>query len=220
MTAPALATEPSGQPRPFAALLSWARRQRKWLLLAAIAGVASYVRLADLSLMEFKGDEALGHQRIVEAARDGRWPLATDPGSRDYRRPAIFVYLMALSAFVSSDPVVHAGFVAVLGILTVALCFLLAWRFFGSTAAVIAALLFAVAPWAVIYSRKIWVPDLVPIFTTLTLFGLFRLAEAPTSRIWTIALPVTIITQASLYDPGLVAVPLGVALLAYAAFRP
>jgi 4-amino-4-deoxy-L-arabinose transferase-like glycosyltransferase len=84
------------------------------------------------------------------------------------------VYLFAIPALVSSDPIALAMLPALLNTLAIALTYFLARRFLSPGGALAAALLFAVAPWAVIESRKIWAQDLLPFFTVL--FFIFAFA--------------------------------------------
>ncbi|KAB2866041.1 MAG: glycosyltransferase family 39 protein, partial [Anaerolineae bacterium] len=56
-------------------------------------------------------------------------------------------------------------------------------RYFGAEAALVAGLLYAVSPWAVIYSRKIWAQDMLPPFVVATLLtGLMGLVEIKSKR--------------------------------------
>jgi hypothetical protein len=51
----------------------------------------------------------------------------------------------------------------------VALCFAFNRRLFGARVALMATLLYAVSPWAVSFSRMIWNPTILPLFSTLAL---------------------------------------------------
>ncbi len=83
-----------------------------------------------------------------------------------------FLYLMAIPLLLSKDPTWATGFIALLDTLAVAGCYLLARRWFGRWPALIASLLFALNPWAVIFSRKVWQSNSLPIFTTALLICL------------------------------------------------
>ena len=84
------------------------------------------------------------------------------------------VCLFAIPALISSDPIALAMLPALLNTLAIALTYFLGRRFLSRGGALAAALLFAVAPWAVIESRKIWAQDLLPCFTVL--FFIFAFA--------------------------------------------
>ena len=80
----------------------------------------------------------------------------------------------------SSSPIVATAFIALLNVVAVALCYGLSRKMFAPLgerawlAALIAALLFAVAPWAVIHSRKVWAQDLLPFFVMLYVWFGYR----------------------------------------------
>src|SRR5206468_3876737 len=68
------------------------------------------------------------------------------------------------------------------GVAAVALTYVIVRPRFGPLAALSATALFATAPWAVLYSRKIWPQDLLPIVCVLLLGSLFRVLERTRSR--------------------------------------
>jgi hypothetical protein len=76
---------------------------------------------------------------------------------------------MAIPFAITSDPVLATGFIALLNVAGVGLLWLIARRYFGFTAALVAGLVFALNPWAVLYSRKIWAQDYVNPFLLLAL---------------------------------------------------
>jgi hypothetical protein len=59
----------------------------------------------------------------------------------------------------------------------------------------VAAALFATAPWAVIYSRKIWAQDFVPVFATATIWAVHALVlgKKPKAVFWVLFLPICVI---------------------------
>ena len=140
--------------------------------LTVIVACAGYARLSEISYMEFKSDEALHHSRVVEMVDAGELPARGWKSSRGNYKPPLFYYLCGPVVWASEDPSHLAAFIAVVNTAAVGLFFLLAWRFFGPIAAVPAAMLFAVSPWAVVYARQIWNPDLMVPFLVLTLFGI------------------------------------------------
>jgi hypothetical protein len=73
-------------------------------------------------------------------------------------------------------------FIAVLGVGAVVATWHIGRKYYGPVAGLVAAALFAVSPWAVIYSRKIWAPDFMPIFSLLVLGGLHQLCARGESR--------------------------------------
>lgn len=136
-------------------------------LLITVLLLAAYLRLNHLDWTEFKQDEAHLSQLAFDLARHGQIPLTGIGSSVGIVNPPLAAWVLALPYMVSVDPIVATGFVAALNVLAVALSYRLAKRLlgpFGRSALIpiVVAFLFATAPWAVIYSRKIWAQDLLP----------------------------------------------------------
>jgi hypothetical protein len=157
-------------------LMDFCRSRSHWLFLAAIVLLGGWLRFSRLDLMEFKSDERELHKLAVKQA-SGQWQFSGLVSSTGLRNPPMAVYLFAIPALISSDPIALAMLPALLNTLAIALTYFLARRVPGCAparrvalsrgGALAAALLFAVAPWAVIESRKIWAQDLLPFFTIL-----------------------------------------------------
>jgi 4-amino-4-deoxy-L-arabinose transferase-like glycosyltransferase len=143
------------------------------LALMAIMLVAAYLRLSNLELTEFKLDEAHVCSKAAEFLASGHPPLVGIGSSVGAANPPLFIYLAAIPISLSRNPAVIAGFIALLNVGAVLGCYLLAREYFGEKAGLIATLLFAVSPWAVFYSRKIWAQDLLPPFVALFFAAIF-----------------------------------------------
>ncbi|MCR4405436.1 MAG: glycosyltransferase family 39 protein [Anaerolineae bacterium] len=156
-------------------------RWRTALALLGILLLAGYLRLGHLELTEFKFDEALVCNRAAEFVDSGRLPVTGIGSSVGVVNPPLAVILMALPVAVARDPILASGFVALLNVGAVLGCFWLGRRYFGDGVGLLAALLFAVSPWAVFYSRKVWGQDMLPPFTVLFFAALFAtvVAERP-----------------------------------------
>lgn len=87
----------------------------------------------------------------------------------------IYYYLMTPFLFLSNyDPVGPAIMVVLFGLATIYLIYKLGREFFGREAGLIAALLYAVSPIVVIYSRSSWNPNVFPFFTISSLYFLYK----------------------------------------------
>lgn len=138
-----------------------------WGLLLVLL-LAAYLRLNHLEWTEFKLDEAHLSQLAYDMARYGQIPLTGIGSSVGVVNPPLAAWLLAIPYAVSASPIVATGFIAALNVLAVLACYGLARKVFKSdSAALIATLLFAVSPWAVIHSRKVWAQDLLPPFVVL-----------------------------------------------------
>jgi len=161
---------------------------RELLLLAAILAVATVLRVAWPGLTEFKFSEARLAALAMELTQQGRLPLVGVPSSAGFDHSPISVYLY-IPAFLFTTNVVPATvYGGLVGAAAVALCWWLArrWPGGGRWAAAVAALLFAVSPWAVAFSRKIWQVTFVPLlalaFAGLVISALVLGGEVSPSR--------------------------------------
>ncbi len=122
--------------------------------------------------MEFKGDEAMACRlalAVVDhlrgAAPAGQpFPLVGLLSSVGVPNPPLFIYLLALPLALWRDPLAAAGAIALANMAAVGLCYRVGRRYFSPFIALASSALFALAPWAVIFSRKIWAQDLLPVF--------------------------------------------------------
>ncbi|MBN2303141.1 MAG: glycosyltransferase family 39 protein, partial [Anaerolineae bacterium] len=154
--------------------------RQRWEL-AALVGVlllAAGLRLGAPGITEFKRDEANMAQKALDLVHGREFPLLGLSSSINVPNPPVSVYLFALPFAASDNPVVAVLFVGLLNVIAVALTWVLARRYYGPVAALVAGLLYAASPWAAIYSRKIWAQDLLPPFVVATVFtGLLGYGE-------------------------------------------
>lgn len=132
-------------------------------LLLAILLLAAVVRLARPDLTEFKADEG----RLLTAAltmSDGQFALRGISSSVGLPNAPMSVWLYALPLVVWPHPYAATLFTGLLGVFAVGGVYWLAHRYWGIGAAVCAATMLAVSPWAIVFSRKIWAQNLLPIF--------------------------------------------------------
>ena len=144
------------------------------LLIFLIVLVALLVRTIHLDGMEFKGDEAFNLMKARELAELQSFPLRSGTSSTGIPEPPIFMYLLSIPLVFSDDAVFVTGYIALINVFGVVLCFVLVRRFVSRSAAMIAAALYAVSPWQVLFSRKIWTQNLLTPFVLLFLLLLFE----------------------------------------------
>ncbi len=150
---------------------TWERKDTILIMLVLL--VAITLRLSNLDYMEFKGDEA-GNLLLASILSSGKdIPLVGIRSSIGTYNPPLFIYLMTIPLLFSGNPVIAAGFVALLNCVAVGVLYLFSRRFFSRETAVTAAGFMAVNPWAVFYSRKIWQQDLLPLFVIGFFYCLF-----------------------------------------------
>ena len=157
------------------------RRPWELLALAGVLALAAWLRFRHLELVEFKADEATA----VDLARrvlDGHLPSVGLTSSVGALNPPLFVYLTAVPLAIRDDPLAATAFVGLLAVVAVGLTYVVLRPRFGALAALAAAALFATAPWAVLYGRKIWAQDMLPVFTVSLLWALFLVLERRRTR--------------------------------------
>lgn len=154
----------------------------------AIVAVAAAVRFVRLDLMEFKFDEAeacrlalhvLGYS---EPGVGSFFPTEGLQASVAVPNPPLFVYLVAVPLAVVRSPLAAAAAIAAANVFAVWLCAVAGTRIYSRFVGLVAAALFAVAPWCVVFSRKIWAQDVLPLTGTLFLLELHALVVARKER--------------------------------------
>jgi len=126
--------------------------------------LAAILRLGWLNLTEFKADEARLYLLALDMAEFKSFALRGIGSSVGIPNFPISVWLFSIPLFIWKHPYSATLFVGLLNTVAVYLTYRLTKKYWSETAALVAALMFAVSPWAIIYSRKIWAQDLLPLF--------------------------------------------------------
>lgn len=147
-------------------------RNHWWLL--AILIVAVYLRVSHIGLLEFKADEANAAILAVKMAHGDAFPSVGLTYSVGVRQAPLYIYLLAPFFAVSRSPAAFTVGWGLVSAAAVGLCHWIGRRFFSEKIGLMAAALFAVSPWAVIYSRKIWPQDFLPVFCTVLLWMWYK----------------------------------------------
>jgi 4-amino-4-deoxy-L-arabinose transferase-like glycosyltransferase len=146
------------------------------ILFIFIIILAAFLRLYQISsYMEFLGDEG----RDVLVAKDilsGHLTLLGPRSSAgDFYMGPFYYYLITPFLLLSNyDPVGPAIMVALFGVATVFLIYLVGKKFFGPVAGLFAAALYAVSPLVLAYSHSSWNPDILPFFSLLLIFVVYK----------------------------------------------
>lgn len=142
------------------------KRSTSWIELFVVGLIlllAGALRMAAPGLTEFKADEA----RLLSLAynmAEGELALRGISSSVGLPNFPASVWLYALPVSVWPHPYAATIFTGLLSTLAVALTYWFVRRYWGVTAALGATLLYAVSPWAILFSRKIWAQNLLPLF--------------------------------------------------------
>jgi 4-amino-4-deoxy-L-arabinose transferase-like glycosyltransferase len=140
------------------------------------AAVLRLYKIADY--MTFLGDEGRDVLVVKHILQGDLTFLGPRASAGDFFLGPIYYYMMAPFLWIwRYDPVGPAVMVAIFGIVTVFLVYLITMRFFDKTAGVAAAALYAVSSLVIVYSRSSWNPNVMPFFTLVTLYLLYLAAK-------------------------------------------
>ena len=142
------------------------------ILLILILVLAAFLRLWTIGdYMEFLGDE--GRDAIIARGilHGDLTLLGPRSSAGDFFMGPFYYYLITPFLWIANyNPVGPAIMVALLGIATVFLIYIVGRKFFGEVAGLSAAALYAASPLVLAYSHSSWNPDVLPFFALLTMF--------------------------------------------------
>lgn len=144
--------------------------------------IAAYFRLAYVDLAEFKGDEARDAFVAKNFVENGIVPLVGAPTSVGGNAGPFYYFILSVPFFISANPIVASAFIAILNVVAITLTFKFSKEFFNERIALIASALVVASPFALIYSRKIWNPDLLFPFSVVLLYSLYSFAIKKKSK--------------------------------------
>ncbi|NJL57808.1 hypothetical protein HC928_23765, partial [bacterium] len=142
-------------------------------LLLATVSLAAYLRMGQPGISEFKADEANLSLLALDMAYGRTLPLLGIGSSTGFPNAPVNVYLLALPYAIDSSPVLATQFIGLLNVFAVVIVYATARPVVGPFPALIAALLLAVSPWSVVFSRKIWAQNMLPPFVMLVMLAGF-----------------------------------------------
>lgn len=146
-------------------------------LILVILLIGSFLRLYKIGqYLTFLGDEGRD-AIIVRRLLVNKDLILVGPGTsigNMYLGP-LYYYLMAPALFLANySPVGPAVQIALLGIVTIFLIYLISRQWFGVKAAITSSFLYAIAPTVIIYSRSSWNPNIMPFFSLVCIYSLWR----------------------------------------------
>lgn len=136
---------------------------REIVLILFVLAMAAAVRLGWPGLTEFKADEG----RLLTAAltmSDGEFALRGISSSVGFPNAPMSVWLYSLPLMIWPHPFAATLFTGLLSVAAVGGTYWLGRRYWGVRTATVSALMLAAGPWAIIFSRKIWAQNLLPVF--------------------------------------------------------
>ncbi len=150
-------------------------KYKELIFLLIILAIAGFLRLYNIAAyLTFLGDEgrdALVAYNILHGHLTLLGPRAS---AGDFFTGPIYYYMMApFFALFNNSPVGPAVMIALLSVATVWLIYYISKKFFGVSGALVAAILYAISPLVITYSRSSWNPNPMPFFTLLLLYWLY-----------------------------------------------
>jgi len=146
------------------------------IILVFILIAAAFLRLYKImDYMTFLGDEGrdvLVVYKILHGKLTLLGPTASVGGF--FLGPIYYYFMTPFLWLFNYNPVGPAVMVALFGIATVWLIYKVGKEFFGSLVGLTAAGLYAISPLVVTYSRSSWNPNLMPFFSLLTLYLVYK----------------------------------------------
>ncbi len=168
---------------PRRGLRSTLRRLRPALVSLVLFGAAFTARAAVIQDVRFLGDESSHYTTAHRIADFESFPLLGTPNSSGGRGPSpLFYWFVALPQFLSNAPEASMAFIAFLAALCPVMLYDMLRRRFGELGAFLAAATFAITPWPVLSSIRIWDPHVGVFLATLALWSAARVREDPRSK--------------------------------------
>jgi hypothetical protein len=189
-----------------------------WLLLLLFLLVGGYLRTVVWWANPLEGDQSILISIAMRFINRGweAFPLAANKSSAGMMNPPLIEYLYILPLLITPSLRALHWFQAGLSLAAVVLLYGYAASLFGRRVALLAALFFVVAPWAVYYGRFIWNPNPIPLFSTLLLMSLLAVLAAGRSPLHLVGALVGLTAVTQLHLSGLVLIMVtGLALILF-----
>ncbi|MFC9394696.1 ArnT family glycosyltransferase [Streptomyces sp. NPDC057027] len=151
----------------------WAVRSA--LPLTAVLALATFLRFWQLTETGFNSDEAVYTGTAASLAGDPAMQ-AVFPVFRAH--PVLFTGFLSLFLRGGTDDFTARAVAAAIGVVTVAVTYLLARRLYGRTAGLAAALLLAVMPYHVVVTRQVLLDGLMTLCATVALYCVVRYVQS------------------------------------------
>lgn len=146
------------------------------LLWAAVVG-GIILRFVNLHMMEFKGDELDVLIRAWRNAHGVEFAMTGIPSSVGLMNPPFFVWMLSIPAMFTSDPVLITAFVVAVNVAGIILLYFFVKSVFSKEAALWTTAIMATAPWAIVFSVKLWAQDVLFPFLILIYFAISSLMK-------------------------------------------
>lgn len=151
--------------------------------------LACLFRLTNLDYIEFKTDEAINLLLASHPLFGHPFPYGGTVSSLGVLNPPLFNYILFPLTLINQDPKFISFFIGLINSIAIAFYYLIVKRYYGLSIALISSSLFSLSPWAILFSRKIWMQDLIIPFFIPVFYSIHKLIVEKKSIYW---LPYTI----------------------------
>ncbi len=165
-------------------LLSQIRQKHSLISFFVVLLSALSFRITQLDLIEFKADEAINLLLAARPLFGHEFVSGGTVSSLGVLNPPIFNYILFPIALISLDPQIASLTIALINVAAILGFYFLVKRYYSLTTATIASLLISFSPWSILYSRKIWMQDLLMPFTVLLLLSIHKLIIEKNEKYW------------------------------------
>lgn len=169
-------------------IIDWVKSNR---ILVLILLIGAFLRLYNIEgYMTFLGDEgrdAIVVRNLLVHAD----PILIGPGTsigEMYLGPLYYYFMAPFLLLANFSPVGPAVGVALLGVFTIALVYWVCKEWFStknekvSVAGIVASLLYAISPTVINFSHSSWNPNIMPFFSLLTIYSIWRVWKRDDNR--------------------------------------
>lgn len=180
----------------------------EFFVICFIVFVALAVRLWRISeYLTFLGDEGRDVRIVRDLLRGNLVFIGPMTSIGNMYLGPLYYYLMAPALWLSNlDPVGPAAMNAILGTITVILTWWVGRTWFNPLTGIIAAILFALSPVAIIYSHSSWNPNPMPFFSLLVIWSAWQVWRKH-NFVWLIVEGVALAFALQMHYLGLLLIP-------------
>jgi 4-amino-4-deoxy-L-arabinose transferase-like glycosyltransferase len=148
----------------------------QFFAMVIILAIAAFMRLYKIQdYMTFLGDEGRDVLVVYNILHGHLTLLGPTSSVGGFFLGPIYYYFMAPFLWLFNyNPVGPAVMVALFGIATVWLIYIVGKDFFNAKVGLVAALIYAISPLVIVYSRSSWNPNPMPFFSLLTLYCIYK----------------------------------------------
>lgn len=157
---------------------------------------ASFFRIFYMDLIEFKADEAYALYLINNFFLNPHIAPYSAPSNTGMHSMPFSLYLVTFLSILVRDPVFLSFMIAFLNSIIIVVFYFVLKKTAGNLIAILAALFLSFSPWPILFSRKIWGPDLMLYFLIPLFYFLHQLiVNKETKRSWILFLLLTLLPQ-------------------------